>query len=47
MGILVALPYTCLYNAHAIYRPAWKNHNIRATHRRLVRMEVAFLVPEA
>jgi len=47
MGILVALPYTCLYNAHAICRPAWKNHNTRATNRRLVPMEVAFLVPEA
>ena len=47
IGILVALPYTCLYNAHAICRPAWKNHTTCATTRRLVPMEVAFLVPEA
>lgn len=47
VGFLVAMPHTCLYNAHAIHRPAWKNHTTCATNRRLVPMEVAFLVPEA
>jgi len=46
-GFFVALPHTCLYNAHAIHRPAWKNHTTCATNRRPEPMGVAFLVPEA
>jgi len=46
-GFFVAMPHGGLYNAHAIRRPAWKNHTTCATRRRPIPMEVAFLVPEA
>ena len=37
----------CHYNAHAIYRPAWKYQNHMRHKPPVSPMDVAFLVPEA
>jgi len=44
---LIALFGPCHYNAHAIYRPAWKDQNHMRHKPPVSPMDVAFLVPEA
>ena len=46
-GIRIALLRRCHYNAHAIYRPAWKHRNPMRHKPPVSPMDVAFLVPEA
>ena len=46
-GFRVALPWGPHYNAHAIYRPAWKDQNLKRHQPPVSPMDVAFLVPEA
>ncbi len=41
------MPWGPLYNAHAIYRPAWKDQNLKRHQPPVSPMDVAFLVPEA
>jgi len=43
----IALFRPCHYNAHAIYRPAWKDQNHKRHKPPVSPMDVAFLVPEA
>ncbi len=41
------MPRGSNYNAHAIYRPAWKDQNLKRHQPPVSPMDVAFLVPEA
>ena len=41
------MPWGEHYNAHAIYRPAWKDQNLKRHQPPVSPMDVAFLVPEA
>ena len=41
------MPRGSNYNAHAIYRPAWKDQNLKRHQPPVNPMDVAFLVPEA
>jgi len=43
----IAMFGPCHYNAHAIYRPAWKYQNHMRHKPPVSPMDVAFLVPEA
>jgi len=46
-GFRIAMIGPCHYNAHAIYRPAWKYQNHKRHKPPVNPMAVAFLVPEA